>query len=160
MITDSSKKPTTGKITKYDAQPFAVTTTTGSVGANGDVNVTVKATRTVQIEAEITSGSGKTNNVVWSQNLEFSNLQQYLQDTFIQVFVQITHAIKDILMKIFSFVQNVFQTASGSVLSTHNGVAAVKDDFSYPLNILFTVLADTAEVANSTCSHLCHSLKR
>ena len=33
VVTDPSGKPTTGKITKYDAQPFAVTSTTGSVGA-------------------------------------------------------------------------------------------------------------------------------
>ena len=56
-MTDPSGKPTTGKITKYDAQPFAVTTTTGSVGANGDVNVTVQATRSVHIESQIVIAS-------------------------------------------------------------------------------------------------------
>ena len=83
--TDSSSKPTTGKITKYDVQPFAVTTTTGSVGTNGDVNVTVGATRSIHIESQVISGSGHVNNVVWTQNLTFENKQSYLDNTFIQV---------------------------------------------------------------------------
>lgn len=85
VVTDPSGKPTTGKITKYEASPFPVSTTTGSVGANGDVNVTVSATRSLHIEAEITSGSGKTTHVVWSQNHAFSNTQQFLSDLSIQV---------------------------------------------------------------------------
>ena len=55
------------------------------MGDNGDVNVTVSATRNIHIEADITSGSGKTTHVVWSQNLEFSNTQQFLDITFVQV---------------------------------------------------------------------------
>ncbi|KAI0652955.1 peptide N-acetyl-beta-D-glucosaminyl asparaginase amidase A-domain-containing protein [Cubamyces menziesii] len=112
--------PTTGKITTYDASSFAVAKITGSMGDNGDVNVTVSATRNIHIEADITSGSGKTTHVVWSQNLEFSNTQQFLDITF---------------------VQNVFQTASGTFSSTHNGVQALVDTFSYPLNINLTVLS-------------------
>ncbi|KAI0362365.1 hypothetical protein OH77DRAFT_1441853 [Trametes cingulata] len=119
VVTDSSSRPTTGKITKYEASPFAVSKTTGSVGANGDVNVTVSATRNIHIEAEITSGSGKTTHVVWSQNLQFSNTQNFL-DSF--------------------NIQNIFQTASGSFLSTHNGVTSLVDTFSYPLNINLTNL--------------------
>ncbi|OJT07842.1 Peptide-N4-(N-acetyl-beta-glucosaminyl)asparagine amidase A [Trametes pubescens] len=119
VVTDPSSKPTTGKITKYEASPFAVSTTTGSVGANGDVNVTVSATRSLHIEAEITSGSGKTTHVVWSQNHAFSNTQQFLSDLSIQ---------------------NVFQTATGSFLSTHNGVPELVDTFSFPLNINITNL--------------------
>lgn len=88
VVTDPSGKPTTGKITKYDAGDFAVTTTTGSVGANGDVNVTVAATRSVHIEAEITSGSGKTTHVVWSQSLAYSNTQNFLDNTTVQVRTQ------------------------------------------------------------------------
>ncbi|TDL27476.1 hypothetical protein BD410DRAFT_782559 [Rickenella mellea] len=119
VVTDSSSRPTTGSITKYDAQPFALTTTTGSAGANGDLNITVDATRSIHIESEIVSGSGKRNKVVWSQQLSYSNLQNYLQNTTIQ---------------------NVFQSTTGSVLSTHNKIPAVVDKFSYPLNINFTVL--------------------
>ena len=119
VVTDPSGKPTTGKITKYDAQPFAVTSTTGSVGANGDVNVTVSATRSISIDAEITSGSGKTTKVAWSQELKYSNTQNYLDDTTIQI---------------------VNQQATGTFLSTHNGVPVLQDKFSYPLIINFTVL--------------------
>ncbi|KAH9857099.1 peptide N-acetyl-beta-D-glucosaminyl asparaginase amidase A-domain-containing protein [Lenzites betulinus] len=119
VVTDPSSKPTTGKITKYEASPFAVSKTTGSVGANGDVNVTVATTRSIHIEAEITSGSGKKTLVVWSQNMQFSNTQEFLDDFNIQ---------------------NIIQTASGSFLSTHNGVPTLVDTFSYPLNINFTNL--------------------
>ncbi|EPQ58116.1 hypothetical protein GLOTRDRAFT_136892 [Gloeophyllum trabeum ATCC 11539] len=118
VVTDPSGRPTTGKITAYDVQPYAEATTTGSVG-DGDVNITVKATRNVHIESEITSGSGQTTHIVWSQNLQYSNTQYYLNNTY---------------------VQNVVQTASGTVLSTHNGVPSVVDTFSYPLDINYTVL--------------------
>lgn len=119
VVTDPSGKPTTGKITHYDAPLFAETDTTGSVGTNGDVNVTVSASRKIHIEAEVTSGSGKTTHVVWSQTLEYSNTQNYLDNTFVQI---------------------VNQSATGSFLSTHNGVPALVDQFSYPLIINFTVL--------------------
>lgn len=85
VVTDPSGKATTGKITQYQADDFAVGKTTGSVGANGDVNVTVAATRKIHIESEITSGSGKTTHVVWDQSLKYSNTQNYLDNTTIQV---------------------------------------------------------------------------
>lgn len=85
VVTDPSSKPTTGKITVYDVQPYAQTSTTGSVGANGDVNVTVSATRSIHIESEIVSGSGQYTYVTWTQNLEYSNTQYYLDDTYVQV---------------------------------------------------------------------------
>lgn len=85
VITDPSGKPTTGKMNVYDASPFAVTSTTGSVGTNGDVNVTVKATRNVHIESTIVSGSGKTTHVTFTQSLSYSNTQNFLDNTFIQV---------------------------------------------------------------------------
>ena len=85
VVTDPSGKPTTGKMNVYEAAPFAVTSTTGSVGANGDVNVTVKATRDILIESTIVSGSGKVNNVVFKQALSYSNTQSFLNNTFIQV---------------------------------------------------------------------------
>ncbi|GLB34950.1 putative peptide N-acetyl-beta-D-glucosaminyl asparaginase amidase A [Lyophyllum shimeji] len=117
--TDVSPKPTTGRITSYAAQPFASTATTGSVDDSGDVNITVKATRRIHVEADIVSGSGKRTHAIWSQDLRYSNVQNYLKNTTIQ---------------------NVVQAASGTVLSLHNGVPSVVDTFSYPLNINITLL--------------------
>lgn len=82
---DASARPTTGRITSYAANPFATTTTNGSVGANGDVNITVTATRSLHVEAEIRSGSGKTIHVVWTQDLQYINTQNYLKNATIQV---------------------------------------------------------------------------
>ena len=74
-------------MTQYSVEPFSKTTTVGSVGKNGDVNVTVSATRQVRIESTIISGSGMVNNVVWVQNLEYNNVQNFLtrSNTTIQV---------------------------------------------------------------------------
>ena len=83
--TDSSSRPTTGRITNYVADPFALGTESGNVAPNGDINITVGATRFVKIESEITSGSGKRTNVVFTQNLTYSNTQVYAQDLAIQV---------------------------------------------------------------------------
>jgi hypothetical protein len=49
--------------------------------------------------------------------------------------------------------QNVAQIASGSVLSTHNGVKAVADEFSYPLNINFNLL--TPDGSNCAYGKFC-----
>jgi len=117
VVTDSSSKPTRGKITKYDVQPFAQTTTTGNVAANGDTNFTVSATRKVHIESVFTSGSGKTTSVVWSQDLSYSNTQNYFDNNLAQLLTQ---------------------SATGSVVSTHNGVTVLTDQFSYPLIVNFT----------------------
>ncbi|KAJ6547567.1 peptide N-acetyl-beta-D-glucosaminyl asparaginase amidase A-domain-containing protein [Mycena capillaripes] len=132
VVTDSSSKPTTGKITSYSAQPFAQTSTTGSVGANGDISITVKASRQIHITADILSGSGKASHVVFSQNLEYINQQDYLDNTL---------------------VQNVFQSSSGSVLSTHSGVPAVVDTFSYPLTINFTSLNNAGSSFSTVFDH-------
>lgn len=85
VVLDPSGKQTTGNITVYDAKPFADTNTNGSVGENGDVNVTVSASHPVHIEAQVISGSGNVNNVVFKQDLSYSNTQNYLQNTFVQV---------------------------------------------------------------------------
>lgn len=69
----------------FDVQPFAVTQTTGTVAANGDTNFTVTASRKIHIEADIVGGSGKKSHVVWSQTLEYSNFQSYLDNSNIQV---------------------------------------------------------------------------
>ncbi|KAJ7464627.1 peptide N-acetyl-beta-D-glucosaminyl asparaginase amidase A-domain-containing protein [Mycena latifolia] len=119
VITDSSSKPTTGKITSYSAEPFADASTKGSVSENGDISITVTASRKIHVTADILSGSGKANSVVFSQNLQYVNQQVYLDNTS---------------------VQNIFQMASGSVLSTHNSVPAVVDTFSYPITINITLL--------------------
>ncbi|KAI0647264.1 peptide N-acetyl-beta-D-glucosaminyl asparaginase amidase A-domain-containing protein [Trametes meyenii] len=136
VVTDPSGKPTTGKITKYEASPFAVANTTGSVGDNGDVNVTVSASRSIHVEAEITSGSGKTTHVVWSQNLEFSNTQQFLDDFGVQI---------------------VSQTASGTFTSTHDGVQSLVDQFSFPLIINITNLTPDG---SSFVTNFDHSYER
>lgn len=88
VVTDPSGKPTKGEMTVYDASPFAVTTTTGSVGSNGDVNVTVKANRNIHIESTIISGSGKTSHVVFTQDSSYSNTQNFLDNTFIQACIR------------------------------------------------------------------------
>ena len=85
VFTDKSSNPTTGKMTQYSVEPFSKTTTVGSVGENGDFNVTVSATRQLHIESTIISGSGIVNNVVWVQNLEYNNVQNYLSNATIQV---------------------------------------------------------------------------
>ena len=47
--------------------------------------MTVSATRQVHIESTIISGSGVVNNVVWVQNLQYENVQKFLNNTSIQV---------------------------------------------------------------------------
>jgi hypothetical protein len=90
VFTDTSSNPTTGKMTRYSVEPFSQTTTVGSVGENGDVNVTVSATRQVYIESTIISGSGMVNHVVWVQSLKYNNAQKFLSNTTVLV-GQITH---------------------------------------------------------------------
>ncbi|KAI0054076.1 hypothetical protein FA95DRAFT_1579129 [Auriscalpium vulgare] len=136
VILDPSGKPTTGKITRYDAAPFSVSSADASVGANGDVNITVKATRNVHIEAEIIGGSGARTEVVFSQALQYQNIQQYLNNTT---------------------VQNVIQTTSGQVTSTHNGQLVVQDDFSFPLTINFDI---TSPDGNNFSAAFDHSYNR
>lgn len=84
VITDSSSEPTTGNITAYNAPIYAETTITGSVGP-GTVNVTVKGSHNLYVEADILSGSGELTHVVWSQELAYSNIQLYSDYANIQV---------------------------------------------------------------------------
>ena len=81
---DSSTLPTTGKITRYEASNFA-TSSVSSSARGADVNITLSASRSVYIEAEIIAGSGARTEVVFSQNLEYENAQNYLQNFTIQV---------------------------------------------------------------------------
>ncbi|KAF9227924.1 hypothetical protein BS17DRAFT_726591 [Gyrodon lividus] len=133
VVVDPSGKPTTGKITSYDVQPYAVTETTAAMGG-GDVNITVKAQRSLRIEAVIISGSGQENNVIFQQNLGYINTQYYLN---------------------YTYTQNVAQISSGSVLSTHNGVPTVVDNFEYPLyiNMSYLEITDTSELFYTTFDH-------
>lgn len=85
VVTDSSSKPTTGRMISYTAEPFAESKISGSPGENGDFNFTVTASRKIHIESEILSGSGKLTHVVWSQDLQYSNVQNYLANASIQV---------------------------------------------------------------------------
>ncbi|KAJ3541852.1 hypothetical protein NM688_g6033 [Phlebia brevispora] len=136
VVTDkSSTKPTTGKITVYDVQPFAETTTFGSV-KNGVVSTTVTATRNIHIESDIISGSGERTHVVWLQSLSYSNVQTYRQN---------------------ASVQTLRQTTTGSVSSTHNGQSTIVDNFSLPFNVDFTYL--TPDWTNWTTS-VDHSYNR
>jgi Peptide N-acetyl-beta-D-glucosaminyl asparaginase amidase A len=85
IFTDPSSNPTTGKMTQYSVEPFSKTSTVGSLGRNGDLNVTISATRQLHIESTIISGSGIVNEVVWDQSLEYNNVQNYLNNATIQV---------------------------------------------------------------------------
>ncbi|KAH9013770.1 peptide N-acetyl-beta-D-glucosaminyl asparaginase amidase A-domain-containing protein [Lactarius pseudohatsudake] len=112
---DSSTLPTTGNITLYQADDYALSTASGSNGS--DINIIVNASRSIHIEAQIIAGSGGRTEVVFTQNLEYGNVQTYPQKPL---------------------PQQVFQIASGETLSTHNGETALQDIFTYPLFIIFT----------------------
>ncbi|KAH9020248.1 peptide N-acetyl-beta-D-glucosaminyl asparaginase amidase A-domain-containing protein [Lactarius hengduanensis] len=112
---DSSTLPTTGNITLYQADDYALSTASGSNGS--DINIIVNASRSIHIEAQIIAGSGGRTEVVFTQNLEYGNVQTYPQKPL---------------------PQEVFQIASGETLSTHNGETALQDTFTYPLFIIFT----------------------
>ena len=81
---DTSDLPTTGNITRYEASEFATPSVSASVGGV-DVNITLGASRSVYVEAEIIAGSGVRTEVIFSQNLEFANVQNYLQNFTTQV---------------------------------------------------------------------------
>jgi len=119
VITDPSGKQTKGKITSYTASPFGQSSASASTAPNGDLNITVTASRTLRIASEIISGSGKKTEVVWSQALSYSNTQFYLDDLN---------------------VQNMVQQSKGASLSTHNGVVVTSDAFEFPTEIDFTGL--------------------
>jgi len=121
VITDPSGKQTTGKITKYDVTPFGTSSAHASSTPNGDINITVDATRSLRIESDIVSGSGKETHVVWQQELSYSNTQFYLDDFNIQ---------------------NLIQSSKGTSSSTHNGVSVVLDVFNFPVEIDFTVVSN------------------
>ncbi|KAF6760173.1 peptide N-acetyl-beta-D-glucosaminyl asparaginase amidase A-domain-containing protein [Ephemerocybe angulata] len=77
VFTDPSGLPTTGTL-RQAVEPYALTETSGEVAENGNVVVTVTASRKLNIEATVVSGSGEVNEVSWSQVLEYKNTQYYL----------------------------------------------------------------------------------
>ncbi|KAH9015483.1 peptide N-acetyl-beta-D-glucosaminyl asparaginase amidase A-domain-containing protein [Lactarius hengduanensis] len=110
---DSSTSPTTGNITLYQADDYAVSTATGF--NDSDITIIVNASRSIHIEAEIIAGSGKKTKVVFTQNLEYGNVNHFpnLRPPY------------------------VLQIASGKTLSTHNDETALEDTFTYPLIVDF-----------------------
>ncbi|KAJ3987341.1 peptide N-acetyl-beta-D-glucosaminyl asparaginase amidase A-domain-containing protein [Lentinula detonsa] len=131
VVTASTSTPTTGNITVYEAADFPVTSATATVASNGDVTITVTASRTIHIESDVCSGDDCTT-IVFDQSLDYSNIQTYL-DGF--------------------NIQNVLQTASGTVTSTHNGVAALKDDYSYPFAVNITSLNNDGSMFEAVFDH-------
>lgn len=148
VLLDSSSLPTTGTIKTIDVQPFAVTTTTGTIAANGDTVFTVTASRKIRVESEIISGSGKKTRVVWQQTLEYSNTQSYLDNSNIQVGPSISSVLGSIIDNLVF--QLLEQTAKGTFQATHNGVQTLFDQFSFPLNVNFTNLTPSG----SSCGYL------
>lgn len=105
-------------MTVHEAADFPVSSASATVSRNGDVTITVTASRTIHIESDVCN-DGTCQTVVFDQSLEYSNVQTYLEDFAIQ---------------------NVLQTTTGTVSSTHNGVVVLKDDYSYPFAINITSL--------------------
>lgn len=84
VFLDASPNSTTGNITSYAAEPYSQTDVT-ETKQGSDLTITVSATRKLHIESTIVTGSGKKNNVVFSQDLQYSNAQVYLNNFNTQV---------------------------------------------------------------------------
>ncbi|KXN89258.1 Peptide-N4-(N-acetyl-beta-glucosaminyl)asparagine amidase A [Leucoagaricus sp. SymC.cos] len=132
VFTDASGKPTTGKMLTVDTQPFPETKADGTLASNGDLRFTVTASRKIHIESEVISGSGKTSHITWTQDYQYSNAQQWLNN---------------------SLIQNLQQAATGSFSSSHGSKVALTDHFSYPLNINFTLLNENGTDWFSSFDH-------
>ncbi|KAJ8521617.1 hypothetical protein ONZ45_g1709 [Pleurotus djamor] len=132
IVTDASSRPTKGKVLSYSAEPFARSSVEGRIEGEGSVDFNVKATRKLHVESVISSGSGKTVRVQWSQNLEYTNAQVYREN---------------------GTVQTLRQTSSGKSVSLHNARPVVNDVFSYPLNIDFKYLTPDLQHWNFSIDH-------
>ncbi|KAJ8700144.1 hypothetical protein PTI98_003199 [Pleurotus ostreatus] len=132
VVTDSSTRPTIGKIVSYDVSPFAQSATKGSIGDIGEVEFILKASRRLRIESEIVSGSGVKSHIVWSQSLAYSNSQTY---------------------RVNGTVQSLQQSSTGRITSSHDGVPVVRDVFSYPLDINFKYLTPDLQHWNFSIDH-------
>ncbi|KAH9062601.1 peptide N-acetyl-beta-D-glucosaminyl asparaginase amidase A-domain-containing protein [Lactarius deliciosus] len=125
---DSSTSPTTGNITLYQANDYALSTALKTSSDNGGINIIVNASRSIHIEAEIIAGSGEQIKVVFTQNLEYGTVQNYLQN------------------EPQAFPQQVFQISSGETLSTHNDETALQDTFTYPFLIGYATPEGTNDI--------------
>lgn len=85
VITDTSNNPTSGRMTSYKADDYAITSVSSKESRNGDVTITVKASRQISITSDIVSGSGKRNHVSWTQSLSYQNIQLYQKNATVQV---------------------------------------------------------------------------
>lgn len=85
VFTDPSRRPTTGRILRANNQPFAATRAVGNVDRDGSLRFTITASRSIHIESEIVSGSGKESHVTWTQAYDYSSSQQWLNNSLIQV---------------------------------------------------------------------------
>ncbi|KAF9069615.1 peptide N-acetyl-beta-D-glucosaminyl asparaginase amidase A-domain-containing protein [Rhodocollybia butyracea] len=132
VILDSSSKPTTGNITVYSVNDFADTSITGSATEFGTFNATVTAKREIHIEADILSGSGHLTHTVWTQDLQFSNVQTYRNNG------------------LFATLQ---QTSTGKSSSTHNGVPVLSDVFSFPFSTNFDYFDETLTNWTTSIDH-------
>ena len=52
---------------------------------DGSLRFTITASRSIHIESEIVSGSGKESHVTWTQAYDYSSSQQWLNNSLIQV---------------------------------------------------------------------------
>ncbi|KAH9062603.1 peptide N-acetyl-beta-D-glucosaminyl asparaginase amidase A-domain-containing protein [Lactarius deliciosus] len=99
-----------------NGQPHNITLDVASAEPDHQIN---RKLRSIHIEAEIIAGSGEQIKVVFTQNLEYGNVQNYQND-------------------VPAFPQQIFQISSGETLSTHNDERALQDTFTYPLLFGFT----------------------
>ncbi|KAH9177901.1 peptide N-acetyl-beta-D-glucosaminyl asparaginase amidase A-domain-containing protein [Lactarius sanguifluus] len=129
---DSSTLPTTGNITLYQADDYALSTTSGY--NDSDIYYVVNASRSIHIEAEIIAGSGEKTKVVFTQNLEYGSVQKYPQ--------------------LDPNPLQVFQIASGETISTHNGETALQDIFTYPLLFVYAMPGSGGIISPSIWSQI------
>ncbi|PVG04457.1 hypothetical protein CPB86DRAFT_748030 [Serendipita vermifera] len=118
---DTSSKPTTGNIIKYSVSPYATSRHTATPFSDDSYNFTVNAEHSLLIESTIITGSGAINHVVWRQDLQFRNLQTYINN---------------------GTAMSLSQISKGSSLSTHNSIAILKDNVEFPLSIDYANVVD------------------
>ncbi|KAI5478589.1 hypothetical protein MNV49_004848 [Pseudohyphozyma bogoriensis] len=108
------KTRTTGKILSYYAPPTSVVSTAGHVASdNSTVSTLVNARRLLSISSRIETGSGM-KVVDFTQELSFSNRQEYAEG---------------------GGVEKVIQTTEATTTSTHAGQLTLSDISFFPLTI-------------------------
>ncbi|KAF8581084.1 hypothetical protein K439DRAFT_257490 [Ramaria rubella] len=125
LVLDDSQEATKGEIIIHDAPAFVIPSVVGTVaGPAPNVSVTSTTKRTIYIEGRLETGSGKISTVVWHQQLNFTNTEEY------------TTTLKNVSR------QHVTQVSSGLSVSTHNGIVTISDSFTYPfaLHLNYSVL--------------------